>query len=215
MRKAVILLSTGCLLILICVAVLIYRASPGPETQEIFGVGIGDSQNDAGVVYISGRRLDCTQAEANQPFPTVCSVDILGRSLEIQAMRNPPTDPNQLAGTCAATYDGRQLPCTIGSRHVDVPWFAFIRDPLGLNQVQMEGLRHRFYFENLPQETFTAALIVVPVVAAMAVVLASGAWLWPRIRSRPSYTLLVAASGTIALFAAFFITLGLTRGFWD
>ena len=129
--------------------------------------------------------------------------------------RNPPTDPNQLAGTCEASYDGRKWSCSIGSRHVDVPWFAYIRDPLGLDKVQLEALRRRFFVENLPEEAFTVGMIVIPVVAAIVAVLATGVWLWPRVRRKAPYALLVAASGAATLVIAFLFSLHLTRGFWD
>ena len=215
MRKSILLFSAICLLALVLVAVLVYRASPGPATQEILGVGIGDYHSEAGIVYLSGRRLDCTQTEGAQPFRSVCTVDIAGRSLEVRARRNPPGDPNQLAGTCEATYNGIQWPCSIGSRHVDVHWFAFLPEPLGLEKAQLDALRSRFFVENLPQETFTTGILVIPVVAALATVLATGVWLWPGLRRRASFALLVAASGAITLTFAFLLALLLTRGFWD
>jgi len=215
MRRAIMLLSVGCLIALSFVAILIHRASPGPDAQEILGVGLGDYHSDAGIVYLSGRRLDCTQVLGTQSYPTVCTVDVAGKTLEIRARRNPSTEPNQLGGTCDASYDGRQWPCGIGSRHVHVHWFAFIRDPLGLDKAQIEALRRRFFLENLPEQAFTAGMIVIPVVAATLTVLATSAWLWPRIRRHVAYGLLVATSGATTLTIAFLLALLLTRGFWD
>ena len=215
MRKVILLLSVTCFLALAFIATLLYRASPGPASQEILGIGIGDYRDDAGIVYLSGRRLDCTRVEGAQAFPSVCTVDIAGKTLEIRARRNPPTDPNQLAGTCEASYDGRQWPCSIGSRHVDVHWFAFISKPLGLDAARLDALRRQFIFENLPEEAFTTGMIVVPIVAAMVAVLAAAVWLSPRIRRKAAYALLVAASGATALTITFLLSLLLTRGFWD
>jgi hypothetical protein len=215
MRKLIMLLSAGCLVALAFVATSVYLASPGPASQEIFGVGIGDYHTDAGIVYLSGRRLVCAQTEAAESFPSVCTVDIAGKTLEIRARRNPPTDPQQLAGTCEASYNGKEWPCSIGSRHVDVPWFAFIPDPLGLDKAQIEALRNEFFVENLPEEAFTVGMLVIPAMAAILALLATGVWLWPRVRRKASYVLLVAASGAITLTITFLLSLLLTRGFWD
>ncbi len=94
-------------------------------------------------------------------------------------------------------------------------WFAFIGDAPGLERAQIEALRRRFFIENLPEETFTTMLVVIPVGAAMMAILASGAWLWPKLRHRASYTLVVVASGATTLVIAFLLSLYLTRGFWD
>jgi len=215
MRKMIILLSAICFVVLAGVAILIYQASPGPTSQEILGIAIGDYYNDAGIVYLSGRRLDCARVEGAQAFPSVCTVDIEGKTLEIRARRNPPTDPHQLDGTCEASYNGRQWPCSIGSRHVHVHWFAYISEPLGLDAAQLDALRRQFLFENLPQEAFIAGMIVVPIVAAIVAVLAAVVWLSPRIRRKAAYALLVIASGVTTLAITFLLSLFLTRGFWD
>jgi hypothetical protein len=215
MRKSILLLSAICLLALVLVAAIIYGASPGPATQEILGVGIGDYHNAGGIAYLSGRRLNCTRVEGAQSFASICTIDIAGKTLEIHARRNPPTDPNQLDGACQASYDGRQWPCSIGSRHVHVNWFAFIPDPLGLDKAQVEALRREYFVENLPEEAFTVGMLVIPVVAAVGAVLATGVWLWPKVGRKASYVTLVAASGATALTIAFLVSLLLTRGFWD
>ena len=215
MRKVVLLLSAICFVALAGAAILVYYASPGPASQEILGIGIGDYYDSAGIVYLSGRRLDCTPVEGTQAFHSVCTVDIAGKPLEIRARRNPPTDPHQLSGTCEASYDGREWPCSIGSRHVHVHWFAYISEPLGLDAAQLKALRRQFVFENLPEEAFTTGMIVAPIVAAIAAVLAAAVWLSPRIRRKAAYALLVIASGATTLTIAFLLSLSLTRGFWD
>jgi hypothetical protein len=215
MRKVILLLSAICFVALAGVAILVYRASPGPASQEILGIGIGDYHSDAGIVYLSGRRLDCTQIEGTRALPSECTVDIAGKTLEIRARRNPPTDPNQLDGTCEASYDGRQWPCSIGSRHVDVHWFAYISEPLDLDAAQLKALRRQYIVENLPEEAFTRGMIVVPLVAALVAALATAVWLSPRIRRKAAYALLVAASGVTALTLIFLLSLFLTHGFWD
>jgi hypothetical protein len=214
-RKSILLFSAICFIALILLAILIYRASPGPVSQEILGVGIGSNDNESGIVYFSGRRLDCDRTDGTQAFTSTCTVEISGKTLEIHARRNLATDPNQLGGTCEAFHDGQQWPCSIGSRHVDVHWFAHIQEPLGLTGKQLEALRREHFFENLPEEAFMAGIVVVPIVAMLVAILATAVWLWPRARRKISFALLVAASGVASLSGTFVLALLLTRGFWD
>jgi len=209
------LASAFCFVALTLLATLVYRASPGPVSQEILGVGIGSNDYGSGIVYLSGRRLDCERTDGTQAFTSTCTVRISGKTLEIHARRNPTTDPNQLGGTCEAFYDGRQWPCSIGSRHVDVHWFAYVREPLGLTGDQLEALRHKYFFENLPEDAFMAGIIVVPIVAMSVAIVAMAVWLWPRAHRKISLALLVAASGVASLSGTFVLVLLLTRGFWD
>jgi hypothetical protein len=150
-RKSVLLVFVICFVALALLAILLYRASPGPVSQEILGVGIGSHDDESGVVYLSGRRLNCDWSDGTQAFTSTCTVEISGKMLEIHARRNPATDPNQLGGTCEAFYDGQHWSCSIGSRHVHVHWFAYIREPLGLSGDQLEALRRQYFFENLPE----------------------------------------------------------------
>jgi hypothetical protein len=214
-RKSILLASAFCFVALTLLATLVYRASPGPVSQEILGVGIGSNDYGSGIVYLSGRRLDCERTDGTQAFTSSCTVKVSGSMLEIHARRNPTTDPNQLGGTCEAFYDGKQWPCTIGSRHVDVHWFAYISEPLGLTGDQLEALRRESVFENLPEEAFMTGIVVVPIVAMLMAILATTAWLWPRFRRKISFALLVAASGVASLSGTFVLALLLTRGFWD
>jgi hypothetical protein len=214
-RKLTLPISAICFGALTLLAILIYRASPGPVSQEILGVGIGSNDSESGIIYLSGRRLECKQTDGTQAFTSTCTAEISSKTLEIQARRNPTTDPNQLRGTCEAFYDGKQWPCTIGSRHVDVHWFAYVGEPLGLTGNQLEALRREYVFENLPEEAFMIGIIVVPIVAMLMAILATTAWLWPRYRGKISFALLVAASGVASLSGTFVLALLLTRGFWD
>jgi hypothetical protein len=213
-RRVILLVSIVCFAALILLATLIYGASPGPASQEIHGVGIVSDAVQSGIVYLSGRRLDCERT-GTQTCTSICTVVISGKPLEIRARRNPASDPNQLGGTCEAFYDGKQWPCSIGSRHVDVHWFAYIGEPLGLTGDQLKALRREHFFENLPEETFLTGLFAVPIVAMLVAGLATAVWLWPRARSRLSSALLVAASGLASLLGTFALGLLLTRGFWD
>lgn len=215
MRKSILWVSAICFVALTLLAALVYRASPGPDSQEILGVGIGSNDNESGIVYLSGRRLECRQTDGTQAFTSACTAEISGKTLEIHARRNPTTDPNQLGGTCETFYDGKQWPCTIGSRHVDVHWFAYVGEPLGLTGDQLEALRREYVFENLPEEAFMTGIVVVPIVAMLMAILATTAWLWPRYRGKISFALLVAASGVASLSGTFVLALLLTRGFWD
>jgi hypothetical protein len=214
-RKSILLVSAICFAALILLAILVYRASPGPISQEILGVGIGRSNNESGIVYLSGRRLTCDPIDGTQAFTSTCTVEVSGKTLEIRARRNLATDPNQLGGTCEAFYDGKQWPCSIGSRHVDVHWFAYIREPLGLTGDQLEALRREHFFENLPEEAFMAGIVVIPIVAMLVAILATAVWVWPRARRKIWFVLLVAASGVASLSGTFVLALVLTRGFWD
>jgi hypothetical protein len=216
MRKKMILLFSAVYFVTLAIlAILIYRASPGPISQEILGVGIGDYHGDAGIVYLSGRWLHCTRPEGSPSLMSTCTVEIAGKTLEIHAQRNPATHPNQLSGTCEASYDGKQWPCHIGSRHVHVHWFAYLSEPLGLDQTQLKALRREYFFENLPDQIFITGGIAVPVATMIVAVLATAAWLWPRSRSKVVLALITAASGIASLAGSFILSLFLTRGFWD
>ena len=215
MRRVILLLSAIYSIALVILGFLIYRASPGPNSQEILGVGIGDYHDEAGIVYISGRRLHCTRAESNLSLASTCTIEIEGKLLEIRAQRNAPTHPNQLGGTCEAFYDDKEWSCSIASRHVDVPWFAYISLSLGLNKTQFDALRREYFFENLPEQVFIAGTIVVPVLTMVVAIVATAIWLWPRARSRASFALIAAAVGIASLTGTFILSILLTRGFWD
>jgi hypothetical protein len=214
-KKLVLLVSTICLIALALLAFLMFRASPGPDSQEILGVGIGSHDNESGIVYLSGRRLHCDRSDGTQAFTSTCTVEISGKILEIRARRNLATDPNQLGGTCEASYDGKQWSCSIGSRHVHVHWFAYIREPLGLTGDQLEALRRQYLFENLPEQAFLTGIVVVPIVVMLVAATVTALWLWPRSRRKLMVALLVAMSGMASLSATFVLLLLLTRDFWD
>jgi hypothetical protein len=196
-------------------AILIYQASPGPDSQVITGVGIGSYDNESGIVYLSGRRLNCVRIDGAQAFAASCEVDILGKTLEIHARRNLATDSHQLSGTCAAFYDGEEWPCSIGSRHVHVHWFAFLSEPLGLDRTQLEALRRQYLIENLPQGIFPGGAVLISATTALIAILGASAWLWPRRRNRFSFLAVVTAVGSASLVSSFLLFFLLTQGFWD
>ena len=116
MRKLVLIVALLYVVGLGTLAVLVLRASPGPETQEILGVGIGRYGEEGGIVYLSGRRLECEPAGADSLFAERCEVEIAGSPLTILAQRNPDDHRQQLGGACEARYEGRSWrPCGAGT----------------------------------------------------------------------------------------------------
>ena len=215
MRRAVLLLTGAYLAGLLILAVLVFRATPGPRSQEILGVGIGSYEADAGIAFLSGRRLHCVPLAGDGIYAMACTVEIGGKPLEIRARRNAPSDPNQLGGVCAAFYDGKVWPCEIGSRHVQVPWFAYLSEPLGLSAAQLAGLRRTYLFENLPEPPLVQGMFAVPILTMSVVMLASGAWLWPM-RSRKQEVVWASMMlGAFALVMSFVVAVFVTAGLWD
>lgn len=214
-RIAVVVFSAFVLAATAMTAIAVFLASPGPGSQEILGVGIGDPCGDKGFVFLSGRRLHCASLAEEDTFASACTISIAGKPLTIRARRNPPTDPMQFGGECAATYGGEQWPCRIGSRHVQVHWFAYIDDPLGLDQTQLDALRRRYLVENLPEEAFVRGIVAVPLVVSVVILLLAGVWLSRR-RSVGARIWLAAV--LVSIFAGvvvFIISVFLTNGFWD
>ena len=215
MHKTIVVLALTALAVLLALAIFVQCATPGPRSQDILGVGIGNYYSEAGVAYLSGRRLSCAPLPAEDPFTSICTVSIAGKSLEIRARRNPPADPMQLGGACEAVYEGRQWPCRVGSRHVQVHWFAYIDDPLGLDEAQLDGLRRRYLVENLPEEAILRGVVVVPLATSLVVFLLASAWLWLR-RSAGIRTLLAAAALSLGTGVAILVVAGfVTGGLWD
>ena len=128
LRKRIFVTSSVYFVLLTGLAVMLYRASPAPGSQDILGLGIGSYTSESGIVYISGRHLLCTSTPASGPFTSACKIQIAGKTLEIHARQ---TDPKPLGGICEVFYDGQQWPCTIGSRHDHVYRFAELaQDPV-------------------------------------------------------------------------------------
>jgi hypothetical protein len=216
MARKVMLLVAGCYLAgLAVLALSLYNASPGPGSQEILGLGIGRADHDEGIVYLSGRYLQCTRLNDQPSGMSTCRVELAGRSLEIRAQRNPLTHPNRLGGSCAAFYAGKAWPCRIDSRHIHVAWFAYLDEPLGLDQDQLAALRSEYFLENLPESSFWNGSGLVSLTTTVLVLLVVGIWLWPRARNKFSGVLLTMVCGIVAWIGTSLLAVFLTNGFWD
>jgi hypothetical protein len=205
----------GYALVLAFLGLALHLASPGPEHQELLGVGIGRHGDAGGIVYLSGRRLRCGPT-ADARFSTRCTLEVAGQTLELLARRNPPEQPMQFGGSCAARYAGREWPCEVGSRHVHVHWFAYLDEPLGLSQAQLDALRRQHPVENLPENAFVLGALATPLVTAVAPVVAVAAW--PRrVRRRGAFGTLVVALvlGMAGLVGGFVLAGWATVPFWD
>lgn len=214
-RRVMLLLIGGYLATLGVLALSLHNASPGPASQEILGVGIGRHDQSGGIVYLSGRYLHCERPKDQPSGASTCRIELAGRSLEIRAQRNPPTHPNQLGGACTAVYAGKAWPCRIDSRHVHVAWFAYLDEPLGLDNDQLAALRQHYFLENLPESSFPNGIGLVSFTTAVLVFAAVGVWLWPRRRNRLSGALVTLTCGIVIWFGTWLLAIYLTNGFWD
>ncbi len=215
LQKNLFLFTIGYFAILAVLALFIYRASPGPESQEILGVGIGSWQSETGVVFLSGRRLDCNPANESSSFATVCQVEIAGKTLEIYALRNKPTTNSPFMGLCEAFYDGKQWPCSFGSRHVDVNWFAYINPPLELNGMQMDGLRRHYFIENLAEEPFLYGGVITAVITTILILANFTSLFWTKVRRKWVLWLTAVPIMFVTFYGSLLIAVIVTRGFWD
>jgi hypothetical protein len=196
---------------LLLLAIGLHQSSPGPATQEVTGVGIGSALGDAGIAYLSGRRLRC-EPTTREPFASRCTVTVAGATLELLAARNPPGHPNQFGGVCAASYAGRAWPCRIGSRHLHVHWFAYLDDPLGLAAAQIAAVRWAHPFENAPEQPY---LLGIAALTALATVVGASIWFAGGGRGRVRATAAGAFCGLGAFVGAFVMVVTMTSGFWD
>lgn len=211
-RKIILSLAILSLFAMSILALLVHQASPGPDSQDILGVTLGRSDNyDTYIAFLSGRRLDCVP-EAEPPYTSTCTVTIAGKPLTIQAYRNEPPHLNQLGGGCEAIYNGQTWPCQISSRHVHVHWFAHIPDPLGLDTVQMDGLRRQYFIENLPEEPFLASIWIAPILVTTLVLILLFTWRYPP---RKLTWITAVPLALFTFFGTLTFTLFLTNGFWD
>ena len=214
MRRKTALLLIGIYLVLMLGIILALRqAEPGPEDQAIFGMGIGRYQSKEGIVYLSGRRLKCAPINAGGALASTCTIQIAGKTLSITAQRS--TGLNSLMGKCEATYNGQEWPCEIGARHVHVPWFAFINEPLGLTPAQMWGLRLRYPIENLGEGVFFYGILIVPLVTSVIVNLAELVLLASITRIRWGMVVVTSLLAGVAFFGTALFWLQLTHNFWD
>jgi hypothetical protein len=210
-QKLALSVALGVLIAAAVLALLVYQASPGPQSQDILGLALGEYDSVTGWAFLSGRRLNCL-SEDELPYTSVCRVAIAGEPLTIRAYRNSSSHTNHLGGGCEATYAGRDWPCQIMSRHVHVHWFAQINDPLGLDAAQMEGLRQRYFFENLPQELMMFGTLIAPFVVTLLAVV--GILVWRRPSSRYGW-MAVTGLSVLTFCSVLFFAFRLTSGFWD
>ncbi|MCP4425109.1 MAG: hypothetical protein GY803_11490 [Chloroflexi bacterium] len=215
LRKLLFLITIGYLIGMAMLAVMLHRASPGPESQTITGVGIGEWQGEQGIALLSGRRLDCNQVDNIAPFTTLCGVEIADKLLEIQARRNEPPNLNRFGGECAAFYDGQFWPCKIGSRHVHEHWFAFIEPPLGLSAAQMDDLRQMYFIENLPEEPFLIGSLVTAVLATLLILANFFVWVWPKAERKAVVWATAVPIAFITFLGSLFWAIMQTGSFWD
>ncbi len=211
-RKIILTVSILSLLAIGILALLVYQASPGPSSQDILGVTLGQYDNDStGIAFLSGRRLDCVP-DSDPPYTSSCTVTIAGQPLTIQAFRNSLAHPNQLGGGCKATYAGEVWPCQMSSRHVHVHWFAHISEPLGLDAAQMDTVRRQYLFENLPEEPFLYSIVTLPFILTILILAGLFAWRYPQNKR----TWLTAVTlGIFTFIGTFLFTFTLTNNFWD
>jgi hypothetical protein len=216
MVRKVLVLVAGCYLAgLAMLALSLHNASPGPASQEILGVGIGRHDQSGGIVYLSGRYLQCARPKDQLSGMSTCRIELAGRTLEIHAQRNPAMHPNQLGGTCTALYAGKAWPCRVDSRHIQVPWFAYLDEPLGLNSNQLAALRQHYLLENLSESSFWNGNILFALTTAVLFFVVVGVWLWPRTRHKFSGALLTIVCGAALGYGAWLLAIFLTNGFWD
>ena len=214
-HKLLLIITIAFFTSLVILAAILYPASPGPDTQEILGVGIGQWENESGIAFLSGRRLNCQRVDNNSAYAALCRVEIAGKMLEIQAKRNQPPNMMQFGGQCTAFYDDQEWPCRISSRHMHVHWFAIVESPLGLSNAEMDVLRQKYFLENAPEEPFLWGMVIVAVITAVLVLANFFVWLKPKVK-RPWLLLIPAVSiGLITFYGMLFIGLFATNGFWD
>lgn len=198
--------------LLVIMAVMLHRASPGPESQEILGVTIGDWTNDAGAAYLSGRRLTC--AEDTAINMSVCTIEIAGNTLTIHARRTP-TPEFSLNGLCRAFYNGQEWGCIIASRHVGVYWFAYIESGLALGKEHIKQLHRKYFFENLSENAYINGIFVFSILTMGLAVFATNFWCHAHNKSKIICVLLPLMAGWVSLIISLFVAGFVTSGFWD
>lgn len=193
------------------VIALLDTAAPGPDNQAILGVRIGGVSPASDIVWLSGKRLGCTNS-AGEPLASTCSIEIAGQTLTLSAQRSP----TGAEVPCTASYGGQTWPCHLGGgKTVSTNWFAILDKPLGLSASQIGALRARYPVENLPETPFVVALFVLPILNTLV----CGVAAWRLIPSGLKKNVLVwganAAAGVAICLLSVFFWLRLTSAFWD
>ena len=192
--------------------IIISHAWPGPSLQYI---SIGDWKNDKIWVFISGRRLICNENAANKT--TNCSMNILGKLLEIQVHGNRPTvDFPDETSTCKAFYEEKDWECRIGyGRGTGVTWVAFIDSALGFALSDIEQLKQKYFFENLSEDTYMNAVGVIAILTMIVSILVTLLLCYAYGKN-----IFITAGSTIVIgiasfFGALWIAASWTEVFWD
>ena len=197
--------------LLAIIAVMLHRASPGPESQEIWGGAIGNWK-DSGVAFFSGRRLKCAKdATINM---TVCTIEIAGKTLTIHAHR-APTPEFSLNGVCRAFYNGQEWKCQIAPRHVGVFWFAYMESGMALDKEHISGLQRKYFFENLSENAYVNGMFVVSVLSMGMAVFVTNFWCYAHNKNKVICMLLPFIIGVVSFFISLFTAGFFTNGFWD
>jgi hypothetical protein len=218
-RRLVLLAGTVWLLLLAGLAIALLRESPGPDSQVVLGVGIGRHDGPGGIAFLSGRRLVCGPTD-RAPYTDRCTVGVAGRDLELYARRNPPGSPNEAGGACEAVYAGRTWSCQIASRHVHVPWFAYLDHGLGLTPAELAAVRWAHPLPNLPQGVYVVGMFVVAGLTALGAAGAVTFW-WGQSeaaagRASGGRAAVPGALTTPVVFVVLlFLAVLATRGYWD
>ncbi len=194
---------------------LLHQASPGPEGQEIYGAAIGQWDTEGGIVFLSGRRLDCEDTAVGDSYAAVCTAEIAGKSLQIKAVRNVQSSPFPWDGECESVYDGQSWPCRFGSPFIQVHWFAYVDNP-ELDKAQMDQLRRQYFIENLPEEAFLWGMVVTAVTTALVIITALTAWFWPRAKQQKiRWAVGMTLLSIPIFFGALILGVKITSNFWD
>lgn len=215
MRKLILGLWIVHLAVIGSVGLVLGATKPGPSSQVIQGIGIGDPAVSGHIAYISGQRLACTPLAAEDEFAAHCTITIMGQPLEIRARRNGLASMNALGGTCTAAYMGREWPCEIGMHFTNMPWFAYMTTPLGLTSHQVDALRQQYWVENLPEQTFITLAVGLATITLVLGLVTLPMLVQPRVQRKPVTALITVFVNLMALPFVFLLFLWLTAGFWD
>lgn len=211
---------------LVALAVVVYRATPAPPSQTIRGISISRTDSTtrprastrAPYIDISGRALECKPLPDSARFPSECTITIAGKLLTIQAYRNGPNHADQLGGGCEAFYNGERRLCRIGAPNLQVNWFAYIDQPLGLTNQQLAKLEQKYLIENLPENVIIGSGLTVIILTTIVAMFVVAILFWPRrftlVRGL-SFAAIVLLTAILTVSTTFNATLYVTSGLWD
>lgn len=193
----------------------LHRAAPNAGDRAIAGVMLGNYVDRDDRAFVAVGRLECVPTVRDDRPGSRCTVAIAGETLEIDAWRNPPENPNQLGGICEARYAGRARSCWIGSPATNVHFVAYIGESLGLSDRQFAALRRRYFLENLDEWPFLVAIVLVPSLTALVAAAGTAAACWTGPSRRALAGGLALGVGLVTLPLACVGTALLTGWFFD